>query len=222
MKQKEEREVMQRDLDCLRWIAEMEAVRVDHLTVLLSRFCAGCLATEQVVSEHIKRWEASCWVVCERLLSDGPPWIYVTDLGLSLVGVSGELFVPSLSHLSQIYALNRLRLLVEERGGQWISLRYLPPWEKKPDGIITTSRGCTHAVLVEMRPLLPGWYIEKARGLLQKYPSLRWYVPQACQKVAMEQELSGCDELEDRVWVRLDEGLQMRVQLIGHDESQTN
>ena len=151
-----------RDLYCIAWIAEQYAARGDQVRRLLSRFPDkdkpfkdGKLIGETTVKDQIARWRRAGWVEYVRVLADEPGYCWVTKKGLALVGLD-DLYTakaPAVTRLSHIYAVNQLRLSLDQKY-TWKSERRYRAEElakvkgKKgrtsgpiPDGLITTKRG---------------------------------------------------------------------------------
>ncbi len=87
----------ERDLVTLRWIADQQAVTMDHIQILLSR-APGCNAVgdagigEGAARMVVARWLDAGWVEKERTLVKGQTWVWLTAKGL------GQLPLPFRAH----------------------------------------------------------------------------------------------------------------------------
>jgi hypothetical protein len=151
-----------RDLYCVAWIAEQNAARGDQVQRLLSRFPEkekpfkdGKLIAETTLYDQLARWRKAGWVEYERVLADEPGYCWVTKKGLALVGLD-DLYTakaPATTRLSHIYAVNQLRLFLDQKYSWKSERRYRAEELAKvkgkkgrtsgpiPDGLITTKNG---------------------------------------------------------------------------------
>lgn len=149
-----------RDLYCIAWMAEQYAARSDQIRRLLSKFPdkekpfkQDGLIAETTVRDQIDRWKRAGWVEYKRVLADEPGYAWVTRRGLQLVGLD-DIYtarMPASTRLGHIYAVNQLRLGLDEKY-TWRSERSYRAQQDRnnkgkkslgpiPDGLITTKIG---------------------------------------------------------------------------------
>jgi len=162
-----------RDRRVLRWIAEQDAVRFDHVQQLLSRdprlrTCARVPGPAGVsasnVGQVINRWERQpTWAEYRRIYTDEPGWITVAPSGLQMLSLPYTYHTLSEKTLEHMHAINCIRLDIERRHPdyRWTSERVLrttlspkegTPTKHLPDGQIWRAEGQVIAVEVELNP----------------------------------------------------------------------
>ncbi len=210
-----------RDMACIAWIAEQYAARGDQIQVILSWYpdpdhpMKDELVSQSTTREQIGRWVRAGWVVYKRMLAEGPGWAYVTRAGLHLVNLDGifKPHPPSEKMLSHIYAVNQVRLWMDEdemdkdedMEYHWKSeRRFRTELNVKrgessgpiADGLVYPN-GDPVAVEVQISPLKPSGWVNKFRELLRhrdegkdglgselRYPEIWVYVPSEQMKAA--------------------------------------
>lgn len=202
-----------RDEYCLQWIADQYAVRLDQIQMLLSRWPQGKLKNEQVglapttVKDQINRWQRAGWIEYQRILVGQPGWVWITKKGLQILDWDGiyTARAPAYTRLHHIFAVNLVRMAEEERKGfTWKSEREyraeLEGAEKGerlgpiPDALITSGKGGTIAVEVELTAKKPDELRRKLEALVGaydgenrlKFPTIWFYVPDEKLKVAVK------------------------------------
>jgi hypothetical protein len=160
----------ERDEMTLRWIGEQYAVRLDQLQVLLGRAPGRGAHHADWVSEGaardvVTRWKKAGWVSVEKIRAKQPFWVWLTAKGLRKVGLPykyADLAETGLDRLDHLYAINVVRLELEEREGnpRWVSDRHLAMGVQRtkgrfvlhrPDGEIVQDGGLV-AIEVELSP----------------------------------------------------------------------
>ena len=131
--EKDSAHLRQRDLDILRLIGEQTAYRFDQLQRLLAhhpdtRAKDPAFLSQSQTYTLIQRWKRLGFVAFRKIYRDEPGWIFLTQRGLALVGISARSLIPLNSELHQLFWVNETRALVEERYGsrsgfQWESQR---------------------------------------------------------------------------------------------------
>ncbi len=228
-----------RDLYCIAWIAEQYAARGDQVQRLLSRFPDpgkpfkdGNMIAETTLYDQLNRWRRAGWVEYVRVLADEPGYCWVTRKGLALVGLD-DIYTakaPAMTRLRHIYAVNQLRLFLDQRF-TWKSERRYRSEElakeknKKgkstgpiPDGILTTKQGAV-AVEVELSvkkaPDLEAKLIRLVRHYAYidleyrpVFPAIWFYVASDRIKTAVEDAIEELQEQEKgRVSVVVDKNI---------------
>jgi hypothetical protein len=195
-----------RDRWVLRWIAEQDAVRFDHVQQLLSRDPrprngvsvpgpAGVSASN--VGQVIHRWERlPQWAEYQRIYTDEPGWITVAPSGLQMLSLPSTYHTLSEKTLEHMHAINCIRLDIERQHPdyRWTSERVLratlPPKEgiptkHLPDGQIWRAEGQVVAVEVALNPKDEEEIDHHLHELLfgdedtQTYQTVWYYVSQA-------------------------------------------
>jgi hypothetical protein len=121
-----------RDVLVLAWIAAQYAVRRDQLAVLLGRWAAaqtkapGRLAAT-TVKDWIQRWRQAGLIESARVYVGEPGWVWVTREGLERLDLAYRTWEPKEQGLRHLYAINQVRLWVEQRQPEalWRSERQL-------------------------------------------------------------------------------------------------
>lgn len=173
-----------RDQYCLAWIAEQYAARGDQIRRLLSRFpdpqrpFKEELIAQTTVRDQIARWRRAGWIEYRRVLADQPGFAWVSRRGLQLVDLD-DIYtarVPASVRLDHIYAINQVRLWMDERFTWKSERRYRCEQDARkgkdigplPDGIVTTRQGRI-AVEVEISAKKPKEVEAKLARLLRRY-----------------------------------------------------
>lgn len=176
------RQLTERDIFTLEWIADQYAMRFDHVRELLSENpgakMKGQLLAVSTVQDKIRKWVQAGWVCYRRWLADGPGWVWVTKRGLALLELDDYLAKPpSPTRLAHIHAVNHIRLHAGWR--TWTSERALRSEAEKgdtspiPDALMTYDDGILTAVEVEISLKKPDVLERKMRRLLNAWPP-RW------------------------------------------------
>jgi hypothetical protein len=111
----------QRDLDILRLIGEQTAYRFDQLQGLLARNPDTRAKDPAFLSPSqtwtlIQRWKRLGLATFHSIGRHEPGWIFLTQRGLALVGISAQSLDPSHVDLNHLFWVNETRALVEEQG----------------------------------------------------------------------------------------------------------
>ena len=72
---------------------------------------------ETTVRDQISRWKKAGWIEYKRILADSLGWAWVTRKGLQLVDLDDiyQARVPASVRLDHIYAINQVRLWMDEQ-----------------------------------------------------------------------------------------------------------
>jgi len=210
-----------RDLYCIAWIAEQYAARGDQIRRLLSRFpdpnkpFKEKLIAETTVKDQISRWKRAGWIDYRRVLADEPGYAWVTKKGLQLVDLDAIYMAraPASTRLDHIYAVNQVRLFLDQQFTWKSERRYRSEQEKTkkgepsgpiPDGLVTTKEGLV-AIEVEISAKKPAdveaklarlvrHYVPTSVGYGPAFPTIWFYVPNDQIKRLVE---SGIETLRD-------------------------
>jgi len=221
-----------RDLYCMTWIAEQYAVRFDQIQKLLSRFPdpkkpfkVDGLIAETTVLDTLSRWQRAGWIEYQRFLARGRGYAWVTKKGLALVELD-EMFTarpPAPTRLAHIYAVNQIRLWMDDQGFEWTSeRRYKANLDKGkkgesigpiPDALVFSPKYGKIAIEVELSVKKPADLLDKLANLVHAsvldaqtlhscslFPAIWFYVPNERMK-----------ELIESARVDLPEGQRQRV-----------
>jgi hypothetical protein len=229
-----------RDLAYLQWNAEQYAVRGDQIQHVLSRYpdpqhpFHGELLSASATRGQISRWVQAGWIVYKRVLAKGPGWAYVTRAGLKVVDLETTFRPkpPSTKRLDHIYAVNQVRLWMEEEEQYgWMSERqyraslHLKKGERSgpiPDAVIWAGED-TIAVEVQISDLKPHEWVTKLSDLAKAtiysrkdlryvsvYDEIWMYVPsEAMKKMAEDARSKLRDEYQARIYLEVEDDLLM-------------
>ena len=229
----------QRDLYCIAWIAEQYAVRADQLQRLLSRFpdkerpFKNKLMAMTTVKDQISRWKRAGWIEYKRVLADEPGFAWVTKRGLQLVDLD-EIYTarePASTRLNHIYAVNQLRLFLDQKYTWKSERRYRSEQLEKekskkghssgpiPDAVLTGKAGKI-AIEVELSAKKLGELETKlirlvryivddgSLGYTKAFPTIWFYVPSEKIKALVEDAIEALqDDEQKRVSVGIDANL---------------
>ncbi len=202
------------DLLILPWIAHQYAARVDQVQELLSRYpgkpMKDELISEAVLNDQVRRWsKLAKWMEYKRFLAEGPGWLWLTRSGLQTCDLDAVYTSkpPAATRLHHIYAVNEVRLLLEDKGYVWVSerqirsqLEHVEEGESSgpiPDGYVEHPNGKI-AIEVELTPKKPQDLFKKLLSLVlatergpgysyvKTYPAIWIYVPNESMKRAVE------------------------------------
>ncbi len=203
-----------RDLLILPWIAHQYAVRTDQAQVLLSRYpgkpMKEDLISDAVLKDQVHRWSKKArWMGYKRFLAEGPGWLWLTKKGLQTCYLD-KIYTsrpPAATRLYHMYAVNEVRLFLEDKGYVWVSerqirsqLEHVEKGESSgpiPDGYLEHPNGKI-AIEVELTPKKPQDLLEKLHSLAvateqgpgysygRAYPAIWFYVPDEGMKRAVE------------------------------------
>lgn len=226
-----------RDLFCIKWIAEMYAARFDQIQQLLSRFPDkqkpfkdGRLIAATTTKDLIARWQRAGWIEYRRVLADGKGFAWVTKKGLALVDLDQTFAAkaPALTRLNHIYAVNQIRLWMDQQGFDWTSERRYRAGLSKPkkgdiigpipDGLVTHEKYGKVAIEVEISPKKPVDVQSKLHQLMAAtmtdnatlktvytFPVVWFYVPSQPMKTLIENaRLELIDQDQKRISVGLE------------------
>ncbi len=99
----------ERDIRGLLFTADMYAVQLDQLAVLLA-------ATDGQARAVVARWRRQGYAASGRL-GTGPPWIWLTRSGLAAAGLRYTAAPPALARLAHLRAVTAVRLALEATSG---------------------------------------------------------------------------------------------------------
>jgi len=158
----------ERDRQVLIWIIEQYAVRFDDVCFLLGREAgpgakASGRISESAARQVVARWQKAGWAASRKMLVHEPAWVWVTAKGLHELGYNIKPYVPTVSRIAHLHAINdvRLRLAHKYPDYRWFSerrIRTALSYEKGatlphlPDGYLRTPQGTTIAIEVELTP----------------------------------------------------------------------
>lgn len=136
----------------LRFISEQASVRIDQLDRYLG---LGSARTEELV----QKLEAVPLMLSKVFFDDEPRWLWLNRRGAALTdtGLAHRSYPPDLIHLKHRYAVNEVRLHLEdlEPQGKWLSETIIqgrrPKGAQIPDGVFEVA-GERHAIEVELSP----------------------------------------------------------------------
>lgn len=163
-----------RDLQCLEWIAQQYAIRLDQLQRLLFRYTpeadrdkirqgADHLSKERTY-KTLARWDALGLIRYGNILDGEPRWIWVSPRVLCSLGLPLRYNQPSAVRLPHLYFVNQVRLWVESSRplDRWMSERQLRAEQGSvargerrdhpPDALLFAADGKTSATEVELEP----------------------------------------------------------------------
>jgi hypothetical protein len=181
-----------RDMQLIAWIADQYAIRFDHLLDLAREYPGPGANPEGIsvsaVRQMVARWLRAGWVESRQLLAGEPAWLWVSKSGLKSFGHERYTAqVPAFSRIRHLYAVNEVRLLVEEdyaasgEAFEWVSERALRAgtfYQKgetgnhTPDALIHTREG-TIAVEVELTQKKPDDLAHIINTMLSAYDLIR-------------------------------------------------
>lgn len=229
--------VTKRDLAYIQWNAEQYAVRGDQIQHFLSRYpdpqhpFQGDLLSGSATRGQISRWVEAGWIKYKRVLAKGPGWAYVTREGLKLVDLEKTFLgkPPSEKRLDHIYAVNQVRLwMEEEKQYPWMSERdyrvslHLKKGESSgpiPDAVIMVDEDNV-AVEVQLSELKPHEWVEKLVDLAK----VTTYSKTALQYVPVWDEIwiyvptEEMKETADAARMKLRDGYQERIYVEVEDD----
>lgn len=194
----------ERDLACLRWIAQQYAIRLDQLQRLLLRLTpeedkskvragADRLSRERTY-RTLARWESLGLIEYASILDGEPRWVWLSAKGLREIGSVLRYNRPSAVRLRHLYWTNQVRLWIESRrpADTWKSEReikaeHLPRQsgehqEHLPDAILYAANGRISAIEVELEPKAAQQLQAIVAELESQYTSILYFVSQAAQR----------------------------------------
>jgi DNA-binding transcriptional regulator YhcF (GntR family) len=119
----------ERDLDALRYIGEMHAMRFDQLRRLLTQLSPtpieGELLSPARAWKIMRRWEQAKLACYQHVYHAQPGWVSLTGKGLRLVDLHFQGKRPSDRSYEHLYWINEVRMGLKQREPQmtWISER---------------------------------------------------------------------------------------------------
>lgn len=221
-----------RDQYAIAWVAEQYAARTDQVRKLLSRmpdkdkpFKQDGLMALTTLKDQLARWKRAGWIEYQRVLADMPGWIWPTKRGLQLVDLD-EIYTakaPASTRLDHIYAVNQLRLALDQKYTWKSERRYKSEQLSKqsgkgkksalaigpiPDGFITTKNGLV-ALEVELTAKKPAeveqklirlvrHYVNDALGFHTGFPTIWFYVPTERLKLLIEEAVENLKDDEQK------------------------
>lgn len=227
---KGKRQLSERDLWVLPWIASMYAIRFDQLQKLLSRQpgqrnktkTGPQGITDSAVDQVIDRWlEDPPLVVYDRSFRQTPGWIWLTRHGES------EFMLPYARHhirkgtLSHKYWINHVRLDYEQRHPDvtWKSERQIRAEQPRrergtrvlhiPDGEIWKAGERLYAIEVELSPKSEDEIDEDLQDLFASGYRAIWYFVSQADDVAKQAK-----RVVEKAHARLSEDQQANMQII--------
>jgi hypothetical protein len=197
-----------RDLRVLLWIAEQSAACFDHVWDLLEQY-AGPEAdltyeiSESAARQIIARWQRAGWIAKKKVLFEDPFWIWPTTHVLHLLELPYKAYEPSLSRLNHIYAVNAVRLSIEDvwPDYHWISERQIradlhykkgDPLPHIPDAKLITDKGALIILEVEITPKRSSDLFDILVDLTNTYLTI-WYFVTDQVRPTLEAALSKLD-----------------------------
>lgn len=196
-----------RDDRVLRWISEQQAARFDQVQDLLGQDAGRGALVEGEISasaarQVIARWRRAGWIVQRKVFHEEPPWLWPTARLLRLLELPYKACEPSFVRLVHIFAVNEVRLSIEDIWPQyqWISERQIRaslPHVKGvslphvPDGKLVTDHGIV-SVEVELTPKHPSELLAILEELAGTYEMV-WYFATKETRPALEAALAKLD-----------------------------
>ena len=199
----------ERDLRTLRWIGEQYAIRVDHLQRVLGRQARqgtqepATLGSE-TTRELVQRWKQAGLVESAVLVYTQPGWVWLTQHGPAQVELAYQIWKPKVQGLHHLYAINQVRLWVEEHqpAAIWRGERQLrhergtvraPMWqEHRPDAEVELS-GQRVAIEVELSEKASGRLTAILYELARTYTGI-WYFCSLATKGVLQRALAQLSE----------------------------
>jgi hypothetical protein len=201
-----------RDLQCLGWIAQQYAIRLDQLQRLLFRYTpetdrdkirqgADHLSKERTY-KTLARWDALGLIRYGNILDGEPRWIWVSPHGLRSLDLTLRYNQPSAVRLPHLYFVNQVRLWVESRRplDRWTSERQIKAEQGSvakgerrdhlPDALLFAANGKTSAIEVELEPKTLHTLEAILYELESTYTSILYFVSAAAQR-QLEAVLAG-------------------------------
>jgi hypothetical protein len=193
-----------RDLWVLHWIAEQYAARLDQVQNLLGQEAGRGAKEEGAISESaarlvVDRWKRARLADARKMTVEDPAWIWLTAHGLHEFDLSYKLYEPSLAKLEHLFAVNEVRLAVENQrhDAGWRSERALraglaytsgQALPHIPDAELLTEEGAT-AIEVELTPKKPRDLQLILQELAENYHQVWYFVAdEASHAVASAQQ----------------------------------
>lgn len=196
-----------RDLHVLPWITEQYAARRDQVQYLLGLEAGRGTAVEGEISasaarQVIERWRRAGWIIQKKVFAEEPPWLYPTARLLRQLELPYKAYEPSCVRLAHIFAVNEVRLSIEDVWPQyeWISERRMRaefPSEKGvslphiPDGKLITDSGIV-ILEVELTVKNPAILLTIVEELVNSYHTV-WYFVTNETRPALE---AACEKLD--------------------------
>jgi len=194
----------ERDMACLKWIAQQYAIRLDQLQRLLLRYTpeadrgkvrdgADRLSKERTY-RTLARWEALGLIEFANILDGEPRWVWLTAKCLREIGSTLRYNRPSAVRLRHLYYTNQVRLWIESRRptDRWQSEREIKAGhqareagehqEHLPDAILYAANGRVSAIEVELEPKTARTLEAIVAELESQYTSILYFVSQAAQR----------------------------------------
>ena len=111
------------DAALLGFVAEMYAVQMDQLAVLLASPAEPTRSDAAAARELVARWRAAGLVESEQLTL-GEPWVWATRKGLDACGLRTKVTRPAARFLRHTHAVTDVRLAIQQapafgEGGGW-------------------------------------------------------------------------------------------------------
>lgn len=150
-----------RDVDALRWVAEMYAARVDTLGKVLGRLGGSDAALAgKTVWRLVDRWRRAGMAERHRVVVGDPAWVTTTAEGRRVADAPWPSWPMRLSQLAHVRAVGELRDLIERKRSdlRWVCERELRRsqaldrrrGEHLADGLVVLGNGKRIAVEVEL------------------------------------------------------------------------
>lgn len=190
----------ERDIEALRWIIQQFAARFDQVQALLTELGevypqkGEPFLSYPTVMGRIQKWVAAGYVEYERILAEGPGWVFVTRKGIKVVGLQDDYPArkPDWCRLKHIFAVNQVRLFTHQdhwKDERAIKMNREPGSSKAiPDAEMWfpgDDEDDPIAVEVQLSHLTPERFqakLEKLVHIFDGYRRVHFYVPN--QKIA--------------------------------------
>ena len=204
----------ERDLYLLRWVGDQFAVNTDQLKILMNRWkrihepdWRGESLSDETVKYLIKRWRRAGWVKSRTILARKPAWVWLSDDGITEMGLKYPTYEPAVGSLTHICLVNMVRLYLEERLGgevQWISERQINPERKKQKKRHVVDSEAIYqdtvvAIEVEQTAKNKHRMASIVRELQQDYEAVWYFVSDKAMTVVRDEiaKLEGTDDQDE-------------------------
>lgn len=101
-----------READALRFVAQMYALQLDQIAVLLTNYGEPADSAPQRAREAVEHWRALGYAESEQL-SVGEPWVWATRTALDALGLKSRRVRPGKNWLRHTHAVTDVRLALE-------------------------------------------------------------------------------------------------------------
>jgi hypothetical protein len=197
------RQVTERDVLVLTWIAEQYCISFDQLQHLLGTSAKATTKTPNKLSISATRNAVSRWLELgyidppRKIIAEHQPYLWLSRRGLTQLTLPYPYYQPRPASVKHIYTLNRVRLYIQTREQQviWRAQRTFSTTTERrpfPDAELRRPHAPSTAIQVLERPLAPVTLHDELQALsilLNRYSCL-WYVLHVDVQPMMQQALA--------------------------------